>query len=53
MVVVLPAPLGPSRPKALAQADLQVEPANGLDVAFVGFEQIAAANRHIHEGMIT
>ena len=35
MVVVLPAPLGPEQAKALAHGDLEIEPAQGVDIAVV------------------
>ena len=40
MVVVLPAPLGPSRPKHSPGADLEVEAVDGDDVA-VGLAKLA------------
>ena len=46
MVVVLPAPLGPSRPKHSPRGDLQVEAADGLDrrLARVRLDQAGAAD---------
>ena len=52
MVVVLPAPLGPSRPKHSPRGDLQVEAADRLDgrPAGVRLDQLRAADRGVHGG---
>ena len=43
MVVVLPAPLGPSRPKHSPRADLEIEPGDRDDVG-EALDQTAAAD---------
>ena len=48
MVVVLPAPLGPSRPKHSPAWISQVEAAHGLDFAVVGLAQAAALDGDAH-----
>ena len=41
-------PIGAQQAEALAGVDFQIEPANGLDVALVGFAQPPAANGDVH-----
>ena len=52
IVVVLPAPLGPSRPKHSPRFDHQVEAAHGLDrrPAVVALDQVGAADGGGHGG---
>ena len=45
MVVVLPAPLGPSRPKHSPAADLQVQPGDGHHVAVALLQPAADDSR--------
>ena len=42
MVVVFPAPFGPSRPKHSPALDFEVQAAHGLNFAVVGLAQVAA-----------
>ena len=53
MVVVLPAPFGPSRPKHSPASIVEVETANSLDFAVIGLAQIATLDGDFHIGMIT
>ena len=51
MVVVLPAPLGPSRPKHSPRRDLEVEAVDGEHVGRVALHQAAAADGEVgHAG---
>ena len=48
MVVVLPAPLGPRRPKHSPSFDLQIEAAQGFDFGVVGLAEAAALDGDAH-----
>ena len=49
IVVVLPAPLGPSRPTISPALDVEVDAGHGLDLAVLGPEGAAQAARLDHD----
>ena len=54
-MVVLPAPLGPSKPEALALLDLQVDPVDGVDRAVspgILLAQVLDANRPFPHALV-
>jgi hypothetical protein len=47
-----PRAIWPQEAEAFSRLNFQIQPANGLNLAFIGFAEIAALNYGGHEGIL-